>query len=184
MIYKKVDIKKSKIKGQVIFEEHWFFSIFEFFCTAFMMGTIVFATLMNINKNGYSIFSISFMLISVILFYLVIYSLLNNSRLRTLNGISDEKNRLLTMGIVTTLNWNIKRNNSQHIVLWKDYDWFSWDFGKQIIIIFSDNKILINCLSFGRGNLKSPFHWFVNRRIENRIITKLQLELQKEKNNR
>lgn len=184
MIYKKVDIKKSKIKGQVIFEEHWFFSIFDFVCTAFMMGVIVYATFMNINKNGYSIFSISFLLFSVILFYMVFYSLLNNSRLRTLNGISDEKNRLLTMGIVTTLNWNIKRNNSQYIVLWKDYDWFSWDFGKQIIIIFSDNKIFINCLSFGRGNLKSPFHWFVNRRIENRIITKLQLELQKEKNNR
>ncbi len=178
MIYEKIDFEKSINKGKVIFKEHIFYKVFDFFITLFFIAIVVFSSIMNIIKNGYSIFSISLFILSIILFFLTLYSLLNNSKLKAFNGIY-ENNRKLVFDIFSDGEWTVIKNNSKYVILSKGYNWYSWDFGKQITIFFLDDKILINCTSFGRGNTKSPFHWFANRRIENKLITKLEFKLNK-----
>ena len=80
--------------------------------------------------------------------------------------------------------WEIITNDSHSIIFAANYEWISWNYGKQLTIIFSNEKILINCISFGRGNCNSPFHWFANRKVENKILAEFLYVLHNEKNNR
>ncbi|MBS9774885.1 MAG: hypothetical protein KGV59_07000 [Tenacibaculum sp.] len=50
---------------------------------------------------------------------------------------------------------------------WLNNSWTDW--GKQITIIYDRKDILVNCISFGRGSIPSPLHWFANKRKINKL---------------
>lgn len=59
-------------------------------------------------------------------------------------------------------------------LLKKDWTWTSTNWGQEIVILYDKKDILINAVSYGKGEMKSPFHWFANRKIERNIQKKFE----------
>jgi hypothetical protein len=144
---------------------------------------IPFVSIINIYHNGFSESSIIVLLLFFTSYGFLIYSTINITKLRSFHGIDYAENRKRISKILKKTNWEVRTNRSDLIIAQEDYHILSWDWGKELVIIFEKNEILINCISFGRSQMKSPFHWFVNRKRENEIIRefeKTMLKLQKE----
>ncbi|MFD1064386.1 hypothetical protein ACFQ1Q_14125, partial [Winogradskyella litorisediminis] len=45
------------------------------------------------------------------------------------------------------------------------------DYGKQIIVLYEKNDILINCISFAFGKTPNPYNWFSNKKMVEKFKT-------------
>ena len=107
--------------------------------------------------------SLILLVITLALSLVLLYTILNLYRLTRITGLSRGKNLGLIKQIVTDKNWNLVYSNHQmaRIDFPKHRSGFDW--GQEIIILFDDRDILVNCMSFGLHNSPSPFHWYSNR---------------------
>ena len=182
-MYNEINILKTREKRKLIYKESLFFRVLDTLFSYFLISMIPFVSIINIYHNSFSERSIIYLLLSIILYGFLVYSTINVTKLRSFQGIDYTENRKHILKILEKTNWKINVKRSDLIIAREDFHLLSWDWGKELVIIFEKNEILINCISFGQSQMKSPFHWFVNRNRENEIIrkfTKAQQKLQKE----
>ena len=178
-----INILKTREKRKLIYKESVFFRILDTLFAYVLISIFPFLSIINIYHNGFSERSIIYLLLSIILYGFLVYSTINITKLRSFQGIDCLENRKRILKILEKTNWEVRTNRSDLVIAHEDFHLLSWDWGKELVIIFEKNEILINCISFGQSQMKSPFHWFVNRKRENEIISefeKTMLKLQKE----
>jgi hypothetical protein len=171
----KIDIEKSKETDRVCIR----ISIIEyiiniFFYSAFLAAFPFISTMYFYNevaKDNY-ILSLSFIIVSYTSVIFLIFSLANNRNLKRIFGNTRIANHQKCTKVLRELDWKINVNKTDFIIANKGYDLASTDWGKQMVIIFDDQEILVNSIAFGRYSTTSPFHWFANRKRENKFIQK------------
>lgn len=184
MEYLDIEIGKSKESGKLIFSRNPNFGkISEIILWIAIIGMFPFISVMNLIRNFENkeslLIPILYLIISVIFGYLFFYSLLSIDKLKRIKGISGSKNRNIITEIGKELNWETQRHNQQITVLTKNWNWSSTNWGRQIVIIYDQKDILINCVTFGKYGIKSPFHWFSGRKIEKELKTKFKYKIKR-----
>ena len=129
----------------------------------------------DLNKNEPIGFSLLFFILSLILSVLYIYSLVKLKSLKRINGLSRGKNSNLIKKIAEKNNWNVYSTNQQMTIINFPRQNPRTDWGKQMTILYDENDILVNCISFGILSSPSPFHWFANKRKVNKL--KMEFEI-------
>lgn len=176
-----IDISKSKKAGKLITKQWFLEKLFEYILPLMLIGMFPFIAIMkfnsNLNKNEPIGFSLSFLIFTLTIGGLMIYSLFNMYKLKRINGISRGKNSNLIKKIAEKNKWNISVNNQQISII--DFSWqdSGTDWGKQMTIIYDNKDILVNCISFGLYSSTSPFHWFANKRKVNKLTTEFENEI-------
>lgn len=99
--------------------------------------------------------------------YLVIW-LINVNKFYKVQGIDKKSNRQIVAETLIDKKWHILHNNKDFIVTFPEVGNLKTD--QQVNILFSDNDILINIITFSWRNLKSPFFPFKNKKIRQELI--------------
>lgn len=123
---------------------------------------------------GDGFYAIPVFILTVFITLLFLYIFININTLREVKGLSLKDNKEFITQILVDLDWKICRNNFQFTQAAVDWSWLSFDYGKEIVILYDKENILINCVSFGRVDLKLCTHWFINRKKENEIIKEFE----------
>lgn len=177
MLLEKIDVEKS-IKNQKVYRKIWIIvKVFDFLLNLFFILSFPFIAFINWKRSlttGDILFSTFLFIIALSLALLFFYALLNINKLRKVKGISPKDNKALITTILEEFEWELYRNNIQFTQATIDWSWISFDYGKEIVVIYENENILINCVSYGRGDLKLFTHWFINRKKENEIIKEFE----------
>ena len=182
MEYLEIKIEESKNKGFLVFPGKSIYDkIYEGFIMSFIIGSIPLlpaVVQLNALKNDKPILiPLSVFFVAVIICSSLIYSLLTINKLKKVKGISGSKNRNIVKEISNDINWDIQRHNQQITVLNKNWSWTSTNWGRQLIIIYDKEDILVDCITFAQHGMKSPFHWFSSRRVEKKLTNNFILKI-------
>lgn len=178
-----INIPKSKQVEKLILRQRFFLRIME---TLFHMMFALFLPFISgmqlysdITKNKSLELSLTFFIVSILISYLLIYSIINIHSLKRVKGLSRGKNLSQIKKIAENNTWNISSTNQQITII--DFSWqdSGTDWGKQMTILYDKNDILVNCISFGAFSSPSPFHWFANKRKVNKLITEFENGIKK-----
>jgi hypothetical protein len=184
MPLEKIDVDKS-IKNQKVYRKNWLFvKVIDFLINLFFILSFPFIAFINLRRTLNSediFFSTLLFIISLLIALLFIYALSNINKLRKVKGISPKENKALITTILEEFEWGLYRNNIQFTQASIDWNWLSFDYGKEIVVIYENENILINCVSFGRGDIKLFSHWFINRKKENEIIKEFEKQIKMKK---
>jgi hypothetical protein len=177
MDYDKIIIKESKDKKRIVRSKAALIKLLDAFYMLMLIGVFPFIATVDIYRNSTTLHSLTFFVIAVSFFLLILYAILNIGNLKEIKGKNKEENRKLITKIIEQHDWKIYKTNSDILVGFKEWGWFSLDWGKEIVILYSGPDLLINCICYGRYGLKSPFHWFLCRKLERQIMEQFQIEL-------
>lgn len=175
----KIIVEESIIYGKIIRSKSFFVRLIDGFYMSMIIGIYPTLAVININRNGITIQSLLILLLAATFSLAVLYAVLNLRNLQEFEGKTTEHNRNVLRKILKELRWKIIDDNEEILIGHKKWDWFSFDWGKEVVIIYSGKNLLINCICYGKHDLKSPFHWFHCRKIERKIIEEFHLELDK-----
>jgi hypothetical protein len=176
-----IDIPKSIKSGKIVYKR-WkieiavdfignFITIFIF---PFISGISFYFNFIRNQPFGISLF---FLIISLIFGFLMFYSIINLNKLKLMKGLSRGNNFNIIKKIAKNNNWNIYSTNHQITIINFSWKLTGTDWGKQMVILYDGNNILVNCTSFGRYSSPSPFHWFANRKKLNKLISEFENEI-------
>jgi hypothetical protein len=181
--FDKVDITKSKKKNRLI-RRTWFvelvldYTLYLIFIAIlpFLTGTYFFERI----EIGEKIFISSLLFgITLLISVFMICTIVNLDKLNRIKGVLKDENRQIIELIADKFNWIVQTNNERIIVLTIPWNLLSSDWGRKITVIYDKKDILVNITSYGMNNLKSPFHWFTNRKLEKKLIENFKVEIKK-----
>ena len=183
MKFDKVDITKSKKKKRLI-RKNWFVElILDYTLYLIFIGILPFLTgkyFFERIEIGEKIFIPSLLFgIALLISGFMIFTIVNLDKLNRIKGVLKDENRQIIELLAGKFNWTIQKNNERIIVLTIPWNWLSSDWGKKITVIYDKKDILVNITSYGMNNLKSPFHWFTNRKLEKKLIENFEVEIKK-----
>jgi len=178
---KEIDIVTSIDKNQLV-RNTWFInSIFDFFINGVLI--LLFPLLSGsyfmynlTTQRGIFIPSI-LLLPAIIICGLLFYSILTINNLKRIQGTSKEQNREAIKELIKQLCWTIDLDSPELTIANLPWGLFSLNSGRQVVILYDRTDILINCTTYGRGDLKSPFGLFTNRKVERQIIEKFERQI-------
>ena len=183
MRHDKIDIPKSKQKGRVIRKTWLIEPIFDFLTYVVLVGAYPLLSglfFFDQLENGDYIIGASVLFgLALILGGLLLYSIINLDRLKRISGTLKDGNREAVKNLTEKLGWTLQIHNQQVSILSPAWCWFSTNWGRQIVVIYVRQDILINSTSYGLHDLKSPFHWFGNRKLEKIIKDNFEEEIKK-----
>ena len=178
-----VNIEASKRSNKLVFIRNYSFSLVFKIITDGFTSIVLFCLFPFISifllKNNLTIglpfiLSLIFLIITVPFGCISIYGMLAPERLRRIRGISKNKNRELFKKVIKKSGWHTYRGNKEMDIFKKDWKWTSTNYGRELIVIYDDKDILINCIALGRGEIKLHFHWFSNRKIEKKLMQEFE----------
>ncbi len=181
MRHDKIDISKSKQKERV-FRKTWLIEpILDFLTYVVFVGAYPFLSGLfffdQLEKGDYLVGASILFSLSLILGGLLLYSIINLDRLKRISGTLKERNRETIKNLTEKLGWNLQIHNQQLSILSPPWNWLSTNWGQQIVVIYDRQDILINSTSYGLHDLKSPFHWFGNRKLERIVRDNFEKEI-------
>ncbi len=181
MRHDKIDISKSKQKGRVI-RKYWLIEpILDFLIYTVLVGAYPILSglyFFDQLKNGDYLFrALILFSLSQILGGLLFYSINSLDKLKRISGTLKERNRQAIKDLTEKLGWTLQIHNQQVSVLSPPWSWFSTNWGRQIVVIYDRQDILVNATSYGL-HVKSPFHWFGNRKLERILKDNFEKEIQ------
>lgn len=170
MRHDNIDISKSKQKGRVV-RKTWIIDltrdIIVYLCI--VGGILITASLFFIDqleKKEHLLGASVYFGLAIIYGALMFFSILSLDRLKRINGVKKNQNRQAIIDLTEKLGWNLHIHNQQVSVLSPPWTRFLTNWGRLVVVIYDRQDILINSTSFGRHDVKSPFHWFGNRKTE------------------
>lgn len=173
----KINPRLSATKGRVIRKISPFQRMLN---GIFIGGYIVFFPAIGIIALGKDIQNdavttevIIWALFGVITGVLMFYSVLKINRLRRINGFPANESMDLVKTAAENLGWQ-KIYHNREFSGFTLHDWFAWDWGKELTVIYNDDEVLVNVVALGRGAPYSPFHWIATINAENKFITEIR----------
>ncbi|WP_420573904.1 hypothetical protein [Kordia sp.] len=188
MHYKKnidIDIEASKKAEVLIFIRDYaspmllldiFFDVIYYIIliAAFPVMSI-FILIDSLNHTFYLLFSILYFIITVTIASLITYVLCSPRKLMRISGISPQKNYAILEKISKQADWDLRLNSGKFSVYKAGYSLIS--YGKELVVIYDHQDILINCINLSRMGSRSPFHWSGSRKMEKQIRKKFKQHL-------
>lgn len=178
-----IDIQKSKQLEKLIFGQSFFDKITETFFSLFFVFAWLFVAVLqfyfDFTREQPLGLSLTFLIFTISLTYLLFYSIRKMYTLKRINGISKSQNIALIKKIAEKNTWNMDYSNEEMMIInfsWKDT---GTDWGKQMTILYDKTDILVNCISFALHSTPSPFHWFANKRKVNKLKTEFENRIKK-----
>ncbi|MFY0603204.1 MAG: hypothetical protein JXQ93_04595 [Flavobacteriaceae bacterium] len=174
-----LEINNSKKNEKLQFSNYSFWGkFFEYTLIIIMSLVLPLITFLNlvhkINNGGSLLWPTTYLIITLSVFFLIIYSRIKSLQLKRVKGNSRSKNRTHINAIAEEMNWEILRHDQQITILSKKWTWTSTNWGRSIFILYDKKDILICCITYGKHQMISPFHWFSNKKIEKKLVKKLQ----------
>ena len=112
-----------------------------------------------VNKNNYtSARDVLFVSLFVILAIWLIVGLLVINKLVIIKGSNVEDNRRKIIQLLNDSSPNLILNDSGQKIIRYNLRTGLFNWGKQITIVFHEKNILMNITTFGRYEIRSPFH--------------------------
>ena len=174
MRFDKIDIVKSKVKGRLVRKTWLIEPIFDYLFYGLIIVPFPFfiglSFIDNIKNQENLFFATILFLAMLTLFGFLFYSIVNLDRLKRVQGTLKEQNREQIKAVIEQLGWTIQHHNQQMTVASPPWSIFSANWGRQVVILYDRGDILINSTTYGLHDLKSPFHWFGNRKLERQLI--------------
>ena len=102
--------------------------------------------------------------------------LLNVDRFKAIKGINKTKNRQIVTETLIDWKWNLFDNNKDFIVSFPNEGINAAE--RQVNILFDNNEILINVITFSFRNLKTPFFWFQDGKIKRKLTLKIMEKIE------
>nr|WP_319400702.1 hypothetical protein [uncultured Carboxylicivirga sp.] len=93
-----------------------------------------------------------------------------------IDGINSKTNREVCLEILKPT-WKLSRNNKEYIIAFPDDK--NWTNGRYLIILFREDKVLVNVFSMGFRNMKTPFFAIKDWKIRNKIKEEIIKEIEK-----
>jgi hypothetical protein len=182
----KIDITKSKKTGRLIKKTWLIEPIYDFLFYTLIVGIFPFVTGLNLLEEIKSKSNLTEPLIlftlSIIWAIYLFRAVLGLDRLTKIKGEQKDLNREAVKLTAESLNWRLAQHNQQFSILIPPWKLLSTNWGREIVIIYDKQDILINCLTFGLHDLKSPFHRGGNLRMSKQLTEKFKEFLQQLKN--
>lgn len=181
MRYDKIEITKSKQKRRVIRKTWLIEPIFDFLTYVVLVGAYPilsgFFFFDQLEKKDHLVGASILFGLALILSGLLLYSIINLDRLKRIKGALKDQNRQAIKNMTDKLGWTLQVHNQQVSVLSPPWSWLSTNWGRQVVVIYDRQDILINSTSYGHHDMKSPFHWFGNRKLERIIMDNFEKEI-------
>jgi hypothetical protein len=162
-MYDKIDIVKSKKKDRLVKKNSLIYWLFHYSYYISICSLCIFC-----GKELMADFASAMFLYTIGAF--VAYSAFAANKLKRIQGSSKEQNRTLIKQILEQQGWYLRNDTQQYTVAFQKCGVFS-DFN-EMTIIYDKQDILINCIAYSEPNTESPFHWFVNRNLERKLVNK------------
>ncbi|KOS04732.1 hypothetical protein AM493_00725 [Flavobacterium akiainvivens] len=172
-----IDIEKSKEKRKVVYSRFSFwknFDVLSFLFALFFIFIWSSEIYKGIKYHHVESLSILMLLLSLLLSGFIIYSTIFMLGLSRISGISNVQNRHLVKQTARHLGWEVKHDSAAYTVFYRHNTFGSWDYGKEITVIYDAHIMLVNVISYGRYGTKSPFHYFGNKWFLNRFLKQLK----------
>ena len=125
----------------------------------------------NIEKSKPFGWTLFLFILVIIIILLGVTSFLNSKNLERIEGIAKSENSEIVKRIVNRNNWKLFEENKELNIVNISFLDTQTDYGKQVIILYRKNDILINCTSFAFGKTPNPFNWFSNKKIVEKFKT-------------
>ncbi len=123
-----------------------------------------------VNNLDSLLVPIALAILSVCFAGAIFFSLLNDTNLLGINGTGGKKeNNDLIKLIAESNEWEILADLERITVLKPESMWQGFHWGRQLVVLYEDKNIFVNCLAFDKFGNSSPFHWFGNRKFEQYI---------------
>jgi hypothetical protein len=168
-----IDLKKSKQNDRIIRRTWWIERIVDFLTDSVLVlpfpliSGIVFFD--QVEGGDHVVGASIFFGISLILGGLLLYSLIKGDNLKRIEGALKNHNRQIIKELSEKHGWNLQVHSQQLSVLSPSWSLGLMYWGRQLVVIYDRQDILINVTSYGIHDMKSPFHWFGNRKIERTV---------------
>jgi hypothetical protein len=185
-MFDKIDFKKSINSKRLIFKKGWFSrftdnAVWIFMIIAFpvislsmLYGSIKFNW---IHDSLPQVLIMQFVGLGLSSF--MIFRLSTMDRLVVAKGVIDN-NRQWIQEICKELKYGIVTDNKKCLVAVLKPGLFAWH--RYLYVIYDNDKVLINCITYGLHGLKSPFHRMIDKRIINKITTGLENKVRRHNN--
>ena len=189
MNYIDINIEKSKKKQRLVYKKWIFEAIVDFFGGVILvvsfpaLSTVFLYSQLTTNAPDYLITAILIFTLTIGFGGLMLYSILNLDNLKRITGTLRDANKQIIREIAINHEWTIHQDNNNMTVITPKWSWFSLNWGRQIVVIYNKQDILINCMAFGLNDIKSPFHWFGNRKYEKIIKEEFEEKIETSPNN-
>ncbi|MBT8294993.1 MAG: hypothetical protein KJO51_01100 [Gramella sp.] len=178
----RIDIQKSIERGKVIRDSPGFAIFMMHVTNVLLVGTALFLATFYYYfqfREGKHLLVPSILLgLAFILAVLLIYVFTKLDKLQKIKGTSQQRNHFAVLQIAKKLGWTLEKHGEELSVLYPPGKWYSPN--RQVTVIFEDDQILVNAISFGVHDYKSPIFWFGNRNMERTFIDLFRKELEKE----
>jgi len=176
MINDKIEFYKSILKGRLI-TKSWFIErilngIFYFMLIVSFPLTSGLFLLAQYKNNGSLFYVTLLLLITLIYSVILLSSVLNVNKLKRIKGSSKDQNIEFTREIFEQLDLEILKKDDQ-LTLGRHKS----NSLRQIVVLYDNQDILLNSTTYVLYDYKSPFHWFIDRKIENALIEKLEAKI-------
>ncbi len=169
MRFDKINIPKSKQKGRVVRKTCLIEPIVDFLTYVVLVGAhpilSCFFLFDQLEKKEHLVGASILFGLALILGGFLLYSIINLDRLKMINGDLKDQNRQAIKNLTESIGWTLQIHNQQVSVLSPPCSSFSTNWGRQVVVIYDRQDILINSTSYGLHDMKSPFHWFGNRKL-------------------
>ena len=180
MKYLSFNSRKSLEKEKLIFEEPFLLIILEHFqyfiliIAPIIFGLAFFYVQLYFQNPVLFPFSIVTLLLS---FLITLFIFLQIKKTATFRKIKGKGNRKENMNLIESIcnrnDWKILHtDNHSHVILIENLT-LAYHNGRELFILCKDDKVYIKCLTYSIHDLKSPFHWNSQRKIENMFIEKI-----------
>lgn len=178
MRFDNIDIVKSKKKGRLVRKTWLIEPIFDFIIYGAIVGFLPFSAgffFIGHLKNHQNLFIVSILFLVALAFCgLLFFSVMTLDVLKRTQGTLKEQNREFVKEVIEQLGWSIQQHNQQLTIAIPPWRIFSTNWGRQVVIIYDKGDILVNSTTYGLHDLKSPFHWFGNRKLESQLIVRFE----------
>lgn len=168
-----IDITKSKKTGRLIKKTWLIEPIYDFLFYTLIVGIFPFITglylFKEIKSKSNLIEPLILFILSIVLATYLFHTVFGLDKLTKINGEQKDLNREAIKLTAESLNWKVAQHNQQFSILIPPWKLLSTNWGREIVVIYDKNDILINCLTFGLHDLKSPFHRGSNLKMSKQL---------------
>lgn len=182
----KIEITKSKKAGRLIKKTWLIEPIYDFLFYALCVGIFPVVTGLNlleeIKLKSNLTEPIILFALSIIWGTYLFRTVLSLDSLTKINGEQKDLNREAVKLAAEFFDWTIAQHNQQFSILIPKWKLSSTNWGREVVVIYDKQDILVNCLTFGLHDLKSPFHRGSNIRMAKQLTEKFNENLLQLKN--
>ena len=175
---KPIDVQESINKNKLVFHKNLFDKIISIFGKVFIVLCILFTSffifLGEIKNNNLLIASI-ILFFGITLIIVFLFILKSNKDLKLIKGKSKHNNIYRIKNFIKKKNYSVLRKEQNYIKI-EIHNMFSgFHWGRNMYIVFNDDNILINASTIDPFGFIIPFHFFGNRKIENKFLKEFKL---------